>query len=64
MSVKRRPVKLPAGSKTHITDQSRKGVGTLVRTLCGLYVIREQVDNLNASCQKCLRFRHSRSRVK
>ena len=43
MSVKRRPVKLPAGSKTHITDRSRKGVGTLVRTLCGLYVIREQV---------------------
>ena len=29
-----------------------------------MFGLAGQVDNRNASCQKCLRFRHSRSRVK
>ena len=51
--------------KTHITDPNpESSVGGLQRTLYGLYVQREQVDKVNPSCQKCLRFRHSRRRVK
>ena len=50
---------------THITDPSpESSVGGLQRTLCGLYVPREQLDKVNPSCQKCLRFCHSRRRVK
>ena len=51
--------------KTHITDPSPEcSIGGLLKTLCGLFVLREQVDNANPSCQKCLRYRHSRRRVK
>ena len=51
--------------KTHITDPSpESSVGGLQRTLCGLYIPREQLDKANPSCQKCLRFRHSPRRVR
>ena len=48
-----------AKPKTHIRkdDQNpENSVGGLRRTLCGLFVSREQLDNANPSCQKCLQF--------
>ena len=49
-----------AKPKTHIRKDDQKpenSVGGLRRTLCGLFVPREQLDNANPSCQKCLQFR-------
>ena len=51
---------MTAKPKTHITDPRRPGVGGLVGTPCGLFVIPEQVNNRNPSCQKCLQFPHTR----
>ena len=51
--------------RTQSPDPSPEcSIGGLRGTLCGLFVLREQVDNANPSCQKCLRYRHSRRRVK
>ena len=49
-----------AKPKTHIRKDDQKpesSVGGLRRTLCGLFIPREQLDNANPSCQKCLQFR-------
>ena len=49
-----------AKPKTHIRKDDQNpanSVGGLRRTLCGLFVPREQLDNANPSCQKCLQFR-------
>ena len=46
--------------KTHIKDQTRDVPGGLTPTLCGLFVLREQVDDEHPSCKKCLRYRHMR----
>ena len=53
---------------THIKDPNpESSVGGLRRTLCGLYYgadCSERWETANPSCQKCLRFRHSRRRLK
>ena len=49
-----------AKPKTHIRKDDRNpesSVGGLRRTLCGLFIPLEQLDNANPSCQKCLQFR-------
>ena len=55
-----------AKPKTHIRkDDSNpeNSVGGLRRTLCGLFVPREQLDNADPSCQKCLRAANKRTNV-
>ena len=55
-----------AKPKTHILkDDSNpeNSVGGLRRTLCGLFVPREQLDNADPSCQKCLRAANKRTEV-
>ena len=49
-----------AKPKTHIRKDDQRpesSVGGLRRTLCGLFISLEQLDNANPSCQKCLQFR-------
>ena len=57
MEERRRSMAKP---KTHIRKDDRNpesSVGGLRRTLCGLFIPLEQLDNANPSCQKCLQFR-------
>ena len=57
MEERRRSMAKP---KTHIRKDDSKpenSVGGLRRTLCGLFIPLEQLDNANPSCQKCLQFR-------
>ena len=49
-----------AKPKTHIEDPSAQPPKGAAWTLCGLFVLREQVDDAHPSCQKCLRYRHSK----
>ena len=53
-----------AKPKTHIQDPTKNAPEGAAWTLCGLFVLREQVDEADPSCQKCLRYRHSRRRTK
>ena len=46
--------------KTHITDPTQDAPEGASWTLCGLFVLSKQVDDAHPSCQKCLRFRHSK----
>ena len=46
--------------KTHSEDPTQDVPKGAAWTLCGLFVLREQVDEADPSCQKCLRYRHSR----
>ena len=45
-----------AKPKTHITDPTKDAPKGASWTLCGLFVLREQVDNANPSCLKCLQY--------
>ena len=58
----RRPSSM-AKPKTHIKDQTRDVPGGLTPTLCGLFVLREQVDTDDPSCKKCLRAANKRTEV-
>ena len=54
---------------THIVDADREIPATFDSaakfSLCGVFLyMSEQVDNADPSCQKCLRYRHSRRRMK
>ena len=54
---------------THIVDADREIPATFdsraMFSLCGVFLYKsEQVDNADPSCQKCLRYRHSRRRMK
>ena len=53
-----------AKPKTHIEDPTKDAPKGAAWTLCGLFGPRELVDNADPSCQKCLRYRHSRRRMK
>ena len=53
-----------AKPKTHIEDPTQDAPKGAVWTLCGLFGSRELVDTADPSCQKCLRYRYSRRRVK
>ena len=53
-----------AKPKTHITDPTKDAPEGAAWTLCGLFVLREQVDTADPSCKKCLRLRHSPRRMK
>ena len=53
-----------AKPKTHITDPTKDAPEGAAWTLCGLFVLREQVDTADPSCKKCLRSANSRRRVK
>ena len=44
-----------AKPKTHITDPTKDAPEGAAWTLCGLFVLREQVDTADPSCKKCLR---------
>ena len=46
-----------AKPKTHSTDPTKDAPKGASWTLCGLFVSREQLDNANPSCQKCLQYR-------
>ena len=43
--------------KTHITDPTKDAPKGASWTLCGLFVLREQVNDEHASCLKCLQYR-------
>ena len=54
---------------THIVDADREIPATFDSaakfSLCGVFLYKsEQVDNADPSCQKCLRYRHTRRRMK
>ena len=54
---------------THIVDADREIPATFDSaaefSLCGVFLYKsEQVDNADPSCQKCLRYRHARRRMK
>ena len=66
--VARRPSSM-VKPKTHIVDADREIPATFDSaakfSLCGVFLYKsEQVDNADPSCQKCLRYRHSRRRMK
>ena len=65
----RRPSSMGKKPTTHIVDTDREIPATFssgaVFSLCGLFLYKsEQVASAEPSCQKCLRYRHSRRRVK
>ena len=47
--------------KTHITDPTKDAPEGAAWTLCGLFVLREQVDTADPSCKKCLRAANKRT---
>ena len=49
-----------AKPKTHITDPTKDAPEGAAWTLCGLFVLREQVDTADPSCKKCLRGRQQK----
>ena len=57
-----RPISM-AKPKTHITDPTKDAPEGAAWTLCGLFVLREQVDTADPSCQKCLRAANKRTEV-
>ena len=50
----RRPSSM-AKPKTHVTDATKNAPEGAAWTLCGLFVLREQVDTADPPCKKCLR---------
>ena len=58
----RRPSSM-AKPKTHITDPTKDAPEGAAWTLCGLFVLREQVDTADPSCKKCLRAANKRTKV-
>ena len=66
---RRRPSSMGKKPTTHIVDADREIPATFdsraMFSLCGVFLYKsEQVDNADPSCQKCLRYRHSRRRMK
>ena len=60
----RRDDRVPmAKLKTHITDPTKDAPVGAAWTLCGLFVLREQVDTDDPSCKKCLRAANKRTEV-
>ena len=49
-----------AKPKTHIEDPTAQPPQGAACTLCGLFVLLKQVNAAHPSCQKCLRYRHSK----
>ena len=49
--------------KTHSQDHTKDSSEGAGWTLCGLWVLREQLDEVNPSCQKCLRAANKRTQV-
>ena len=50
-----------AKPKTHIEDPSRDAPKGASFSLCGVFLYQPaMVDNADPSCQKCIRFRHSK----